>query len=76
MESPKSSENQYEKISQQANSSGQTNQTQADVEGGHGGEETGGLRTNPFLIDDILHKHRHKSKQLLTPQGSKVNVRL
>lgn len=27
---------------------------------------------NPFLIDDILHK----SKQPLTRQGSKVNVRL
>lgn len=33
-------------------------------------------KTNPFLIDDILHKHRHKSKQPLAPQGSKVNVRL
>lgn len=33
-------------------------------------------KTNPFLIDDISHKHRHKSKHPLTPQGSKVSVGL
>lgn len=33
-------------------------------------------KTNPFLIDDISHKHRHKPKQPLAPQGSKVRVGL